>query len=265
MLDPARPISGCVSFESDRRAGVRSAGASTSTLRCATRSRSVSDSALGEEQPRAERYQHPLLQKPDSARRECQRELRHASAVGGSQLSAVTISRTIRGHRERAVNRIIVRIAASVRCSATCSAAPTRSGRVGVQIGYPIGPPASGARKPRAGAATASAVADAAEEPCETQVATQVRLCRAQRSDQPAARPVGARVAQLQEQKLEAEEKKLAAGMSSELLRVPGAARPISVARIAELQAISDYNKSLVDFDGGATDAAERRHQQSVS
>ena len=53
---------------------------------------------------------------------------------------------------------------------------------------------------------------------------------------------------ELQEKKLEAEEKKLAAGMSSTFL-VLQAQRDLSLARTVEIQAISDYNKSLVDFD----------------
>ncbi|HMF96678.1 MAG TPA: TolC family protein, partial [Vicinamibacterales bacterium] len=53
---------------------------------------------------------------------------------------------------------------------------------------------------------------------------------------------------ELQEKKLEAEEKKLAAGMSSSFF-VFQAQRDLSLARTTEIQAISDYNKSLVDFE----------------
>jgi len=53
---------------------------------------------------------------------------------------------------------------------------------------------------------------------------------------------------ELQEKKLEAEEKKLAAGMSSSFF-VFQAQRDLSQARTTEIQAISDYNKSLVDFE----------------
>jgi len=52
---------------------------------------------------------------------------------------------------------------------------------------------------------------------------------------------------ELQEKKLEAEQKKLAAGMSSSFF-VFQAQRDLAVARVAEIQAISAYNKSLVDF-----------------
>jgi outer membrane protein TolC len=53
---------------------------------------------------------------------------------------------------------------------------------------------------------------------------------------------------ELQEQKLDAEEKKFAVGLSSPFFVIQ-AQRDLSVARVAEIQAISDYNKSLVDFD----------------
>jgi outer membrane protein TolC len=53
---------------------------------------------------------------------------------------------------------------------------------------------------------------------------------------------------ELQEKKLEAEEKKLAAGMSSSFF-VFQAQRDLALARTAEIQAIADYNKSLVDFE----------------
>jgi outer membrane protein len=53
---------------------------------------------------------------------------------------------------------------------------------------------------------------------------------------------------ELQEKKLEAEEKKLAAGMSSPFFVVQ-AQRDLSLARTTEIKAISDYNKALVDFE----------------
>ena len=53
---------------------------------------------------------------------------------------------------------------------------------------------------------------------------------------------------ELQEKKLEAEDKKLAAGMSSPFFVVQ-AQRDLSLARTVEIRAISNYNKSLVDFE----------------
>jgi outer membrane protein TolC len=80
------------------------------------------------------------------------------------------------------------------------------------------------------------------------QVATQVReFARQVQTNQ--KRVQSARASrELQEKKLEAEEKKLAAGMSQSFF-VFQAQRDLSLARTAEIQAIADYNKSLVDFE----------------
>ena len=51
----------------------------------------------------------------------------------------------------------------------------------------------------------------------------------------------------LQVRRLDAEEKKFAAGMSTNFL-VTQAQRDLALAEVAELRAIADYNKSLVDF-----------------
>ena len=82
----------------------------------------------------------------------------------------------------------------------------------------------------------------------EMQVTTQVRgVARNVRTNQ--QRVQSARASrELQEKKLEAEEKKLAAGMSSPFFVVQ-AQRDLSLARTVEIQAISDYNKSLVDLE----------------
>src|SRR5437899_12278023 len=53
---------------------------------------------------------------------------------------------------------------------------------------------------------------------------------------------------ELQEKKREAEENKMAAGMGQTFF-VFQSQRDLSLARTAEIQAISDYNKSLVDFE----------------
>jgi len=52
----------------------------------------------------------------------------------------------------------------------------------------------------------------------------------------------------LQEQRLDAETKKFAAGMSTNFL-VTQAQRDLALARVAELQAVANYRKSLVTFD----------------
>jgi HAE1 family hydrophobic/amphiphilic exporter-1 len=52
----------------------------------------------------------------------------------------------------------------------------------------------------------------------------------------------------LEEQRLDAETKKFAAGMSTNFL-VTQAQRDLAVAAVAELQAVANYRKSLVNFD----------------
>ncbi len=52
----------------------------------------------------------------------------------------------------------------------------------------------------------------------------------------------------LQEQRLDAETKKFAAGMSTNFL-VTQAQRDLALAQVAELQAVANYRKSIVNFD----------------
>jgi len=52
----------------------------------------------------------------------------------------------------------------------------------------------------------------------------------------------------LQQRRLDAEEKKFAAGMSTNFL-VTQAQRDLALAEVSEIRAIADYNKSLVDFE----------------
>jgi outer membrane protein TolC len=52
----------------------------------------------------------------------------------------------------------------------------------------------------------------------------------------------------LQEQRLDAEQKKFAAGMSTNFI-VTQAQRDLALALVAELRAVADYRKSLVNFD----------------
>ncbi len=82
----------------------------------------------------------------------------------------------------------------------------------------------------------------------EMQVVAQVRAAGRNVSTNQ-KRVESARVSrELQEKKLEAEEKKMAAGMSTTFF-VFQAQRDLAQARTTEIQAISDYNKSLVDFE----------------
>jgi outer membrane protein TolC len=52
----------------------------------------------------------------------------------------------------------------------------------------------------------------------------------------------------LQERRLDAETKKFAAGMSTNFF-VTQAQRDLALAQVAELRAIADYNKSIVNFE----------------
>jgi outer membrane protein TolC len=116
----------------------------------------------------------------------------------------------------------------------------------GLQVGYPLG-----ANTAHANLARVKLEYDQAQtqlKNMQMQVTTQVRqVARDVQTNQ--QRVQSARASrELQEKKLEAEEKKLAAGMSSPFFVVQ-AQRDLSLARTVEIRAISDYNKSLVDFE----------------
>jgi outer membrane protein TolC len=117
---------------------------------------------------------------------------------------------------------------------------------VGVQIGYPLG--LNTAHANLAKAKLQYEQSQAQLKNLQMQVATQVRT--AARNVQTNQKRVGSARASrtLQERKLEAEEKKLAAGMSQSFF-VFQAQRDLALARTAEILAIADYNKSLVDFE----------------
>jgi len=117
---------------------------------------------------------------------------------------------------------------------------------VGVQIGYPLG--ASTAQTNLARAKLQYQQSQTQLKNLEMQVSAQVReSARQVQTNQ--KRVLSARASrELQEKKLEAEEKKLAAGMSQSFF-VFQAQRDLSFARTAEIQAIADYNKSVVDFE----------------
>jgi outer membrane protein TolC len=134
---------------------------------------------------------------------------------------------------------------------------------IGVQIGYPIGTSTSEANLARARLQYTRAQTELRN--LELQVVTQVRdVARQVETNQ--KRVGSARAArELSERRLEAEEKKFAAGLSTTFL-VFQAQRDLSQARTAEIRAILDYNKSLVDMEavqevplagvGGATTTA---------
>jgi outer membrane protein len=116
----------------------------------------------------------------------------------------------------------------------------------GLQVGYPLGSNTAHANLARVKLEYDQSQAELKN--MQLQVVTQVRTAaRNVQSNQQLVQSARAS-RELQEKKLEAEEKKLAAGMSSPFFVVQ-AQRDLSLARTVEIRAISDYNKSLVDFE----------------
>jgi outer membrane protein TolC len=161
-----------------------------------------------------------------------------ATATGGQQLSTPnTLDPT-------AARSVVGDIGfGSVLGSVFKSAYPTWT--VGVQIGYPLGQ--NTAQSNLARSRLQYEQAQSQMKSLEMNVIAQVRgaarnVVTFQKSVQSARAS-----RELQEKKLEAEEKKLAAGMSQSFF-VFQAQRDLAVARVTEIQAIANYNKSLVDF-----------------
>ena len=166
-----------------------------------------------------------------------------ATGVGGVQFSPVDFQDITTG---QSLNRSILaqRGYGSVVGDVFQGAYPDWT--VGVSISYPLG--TNTAHTNLARARLQYQQAQTQLKNLEMQVATQVReAARQVQTNQ--KRVLSAKASrELQEKKLEAEEKKLAAGMSQSFF-VFQAQRDLSLARTQEIQAIADYNKSLVDFE----------------
>jgi outer membrane protein len=163
--------------------------------------------------------------------------------VGGTQLSAVDFTTIATGN---AANRTVIadRGFGSVLGDVFGSAFPTWT--FGVTIGYPLGANTAHANLARVKLEYDQAKAQLKN--MEMQITTQVRTAaRNVQTNQQLVQSARAS-RELQEKKLEAEEKKLAAGMSSPFFVVQ-AQRDLSLARTVEIRAISEFNKSLVDFE----------------
>jgi outer membrane protein TolC len=162
--------------------------------------------------------------------------------VGGVQLSPLSPDAVLSGNFNRTI--VASRGFGSVLGDVFQSAYPDWT--VGVQIAYPLGSSTSHANLARARLEYQQAQTQLKN--MQLQIATQVRESgRNVQTNQ--KRVQSARASrELQEKKLEAEEKKQAAGMSTSFF-VFQAQRDLAQARTAEIQAISDYNKSLVDFE----------------
>jgi outer membrane protein TolC len=117
---------------------------------------------------------------------------------------------------------------------------------VGVQFGFPILNRTAGAGAARARIARDQALASLRR--LELVVATDVRTAgRAVETNfKRVASTRAARV--LQERRLDAEEKRFAAGMSTNFL-VTQAQRDLALAEVNELRAVADYRKSVVNYE----------------
>jgi outer membrane protein len=241
ILDPGSPDFWTVSFDPidapafaaqaiDVDAAVRNALASRSDLKSAKNSIEQSDVNI--------RYFRNQIRPDVNA------NVRYiTTAAGGVQLSQVDLAAAAAG---AAITRSAIseRSFGNVLGDVIQGAYPNWT--VGVQIGYPLG--ASTAHANYARAKLQYEQAQTQVKNLEMVVATQVRfVARNVQTNQQRVRSAAAS-RELQERKLEAEEKKLAAGMSTSFF-VFQAQRDLSAARVAEIQAVSDYNKSLVDFE----------------
>jgi len=163
-----------------------------------------------------------------------------SNAVGGTVLSPLT-SFPVGGLIDRSI--VSERGFGSVLGDVFSSAFPTWS--YGLSVTYPLGTSPAQANLARAKLQYSQATTEMRN--LELQVATEVRdaarqvVTNSKRVDSArAARELAAR-------RLEAEEKKFAAGIQISFF-VFQAQRDLAQARTSEIRAIADYNKSLVDF-----------------
>lgn len=117
---------------------------------------------------------------------------------------------------------------------------------VGVNVAYPLFNRVAEGNSARARLAHEQALVSLRR--LELQIAGEVRsAARAVETNFKRVQSTGA-ARHLSEQRLEAEEKRFAAGMSTNFL-VTQAQRDLAVAEVAEVRAVADYRKSLIDFD----------------
>jgi outer membrane protein TolC len=163
-----------------------------------------------------------------------------SSAVGGVQLSPVTSLNF--GNIERSI--IAQRSYGSVLGDVFSNAYPVWT--LGVTIAYPLGTSTSETNLARARLQHDQSQTQL--QNLELQIVTQVRdLARQVQTNQ--KRVDTTRVArQLAERRLEAAEKKFAAGIETSFF-VFQAQRDLSQSRTNEVRAVADFNKSLVDFE----------------
>jgi outer membrane protein TolC len=164
-----------------------------------------------------------------------------SNAVGGSSLSPITTF-PITGPLQRGV--VSQQGFPSVLGDVLSSEFPTWS--VGVTVAYPLGTSSSEANLARA--RLQASQANLARRNVELQAIAEVRdAARQVQTNQ--QRVQSARASrELSERRLEAEQKKFAAGIQTSFF-VFQAQRDLSQARTNEARATADYNKSLADFE----------------
>ena len=116
----------------------------------------------------------------------------------------------------------------------------------GVQIGYPLGTSASEANLAKARLQYSQAETQLRN--LELQIVTAVRDAARQVQTNRQRIDTSRAARELAERRLDAEEKKFAAGIQTSFF-VFQAQRDLAQARTNEVRAISDYNKSLVDYE----------------
>ena len=165
-----------------------------------------------------------------------------ASGVGGVQLTPLNLSQLPTGPVTRSI--IAQRAYGSVLGDVVAGDFPAWT--VGISVAYPIGTSASDANLARFRLQQQQEQAQLRN--LELQVATQVRdLARQVQTNQ--KRVDSARASrELAERRLEAEEKKFAAGIQTSFF-VFQAQRDLAQSRTNFVRTVSDYAKSVVDFD----------------
>jgi outer membrane protein TolC len=167
-----------------------------------------------------------------------------STGVGGIQLSSVDPFALANGGPIPTRTIVADRGLGSVLGDVAQSSYPNWT--VGVTIGYPLG--SSTAQTNLARARLQYQQAQTQVKNLRLQIVTQVRdAARQVQTNQ--QRVKSARASrELQERKLEAEEKKQAAGMSTNFYVIQ-AQRDLAQARTQEIQAVNDFNKSMVDLE----------------
>jgi outer membrane protein TolC len=166
------------------------------------------------------------------------------SGVGGTQLTPVDFAVISAGGTVPPRSIVADRSYGTVLGDVLQSAFPNWT--VGISIGYPIGSSVSQANLARAKLQYQQAQTQLKN--LQLQIATQVRdVARQVMTNQQRVRSARAS-RELQEKKLEAEEKKQAVGLATSFF-VFQAQRDLAQARTLEILAIADYNKSLVDLE----------------